>query len=724
MRADLIVQRQRWQGREYWTIKDPLTLRYYRFEEEEFAILEMLDGQTGIDQIREQFEQRFAPQTLAGNQLQHLLALLHRSNLLVSSAAGQGEQLQKRSRERMRKERLALLASFLAIRFRGVDPDRWLTWLDRRVGWLFSLPAAIGMLMLVVSALLLIAAEFDTFRARLPGFEAFFAAQNWLWLAVILCVTKILHEFGHGLACKRFGGECHEMGVMLLVFTPCLYCNVSDSWMIPSRWRRAAIGAAGMYCELILAALATFVWWFSEPGLVNHLSLNVMFVCSVSTLVFNANPLMRFDGYYILSDLLEIPNLRQKSAAVIQCKLGAWLLGLAERTDPFLPTRGRWLFAAYSVASAVYGWLVTFSIFWFLYHVLEPYGLKILGQLLGLAMVFTLFILPLVRLVRFLLQPARADTVNKLRLSVSLGAIGAVVGSLLLVPLPYYVACTFEVQPRGAESVYVNVPGELKAVHLTGGSVETGQLIAELDDPEVRLAEERLVAQHEQFTARAESIRQQAHSDDQALLQLAQTEEARAAVQAQLDRLRQDLARLTIRAPAAGLVIPPPTRHVDKSNKSLLTGWSGRPLEVRNVGAYLEASTLICRIAQPGALEAILAINQDELDFVSSGQHVVLLLNQLPGEKVSGRIDRIADENMQAAPARLAAHSGGSLPTRKGADGIERPLSVVYQANVPVDDPTGRIVVGATGLAKIHAGYQPLYQRLWRAACRTFRFEM
>ena len=179
-----------------------------------------------------------------------------------------------------------------------------------------------------------------SFRARLPEFQAFFAAQNWLlaggrrWPS-----TKVLHEFGHGLACKRFGGECHEMGVMLLVVTPCLYCNVSDAWMIPSKWRRAAIGAAGMYVELILASLATFLWWFSEPGLVNHLCLNVMFVCSVSTLLFNANPLMRFDGYYILADLLEIPNLRQKSAAVIQRKLGAWLLGLRERHDPFLPPR-------------------------------------------------------------------------------------------------------------------------------------------------------------------------------------------------------------------------------------------------------------------------------------------------------------------------------------------------------------------------------------------------
>ena len=156
-----------------------------------------------------------------------------------------------------------------------------------------------------------------------------------------------------------------------------------------------------------------------------------------------------------------------------------------------------------------------------------------------------------------------------------------------------------------------------------------------------------------------------------------------------------------------------------------LASWSGRPLEARNVGAYLEASTLVCRIAQPGKLEAILAIDQDELDFVRPGQPVDLLLASLPGQRLTGRIDHIAEENM----AGRAHAAGGPQPAASSrrepdADGIERPLSVVYQANVPLDDPAGQIVVGATGLARIHAGYQPLWQRLWRSACRTFRFEM
>jgi putative peptide zinc metalloprotease protein len=245
-----------------------------------------------------------------------------------------------------------------------------------------------------------------------------------------------------------------------------------------------------------------------------------------------------------------------------------------------------------------------------------------------------------------------------------------------------------------------------------------------LDDVELRLVEQRLLAQRSDLAARIEGIRQRAHTDDQALLDLAQTQEALAVLDRQVARLQVDLAKLTIRAPAAGQIVPPPARLDPSEAKLQLAGWAGRPLEARNIGAYLETSTLVCRIAQPAELEAILAIDQEELDFVRPGQPVDLLLASLPGQRLAGCIDHIAEENMQAAPARLAERSGGSLATQTGEGGIERPVSVLYQASVPLDDPAGRIVVGATGWARVRAGYQPLWQRLWRSACRTFRFEM
>jgi putative peptide zinc metalloprotease protein len=724
MRRDLIVRRQKWQGREYWTVKDPLTLKYYRFEDEEFAVLSLLDGQISSRAVCDEFERRFAPQRISAKQLQHLLTMLHRSNLLVANAAGQGGELLKRDNQRRRQKWLELVGNFLCLRFRGIDPDRFLTWLNRHAGWVFSRLAVCVAFALILTAVALVAAEFDSVWLRLPTFRAFFAASNWFWLAVTMCMTKILHELGHGLACKRFGGECHEMGVMLLVLTPCLYCNVSDAWLIPSKWRRAAVGAGGMYIELILASLATLLWFASQPGLFNHLCLNVMFVCSVSTLLFNVNPLMRFDGYYILADLIEIPNLRQKSTAIIERKLGAWLLGLRERPDPFTPARHQWAFAAYSIASAIYTWLVSFSIFWFLYQLLEPYGLKIVGQLLASLTIFSLIGLPIIKLTRFLFRPAAQREVNKMRALMSFSAITAAAVAIAAVPLPYYVAATFEIQPRDAASVYVELPGELKKVYLNDGRVAAGQPIAELADCEALLTLQRLEAQRGDLEARIESIRQRAHTDVDALLELSHTEEALTALQKQINRLNEDLAKLVVRAPASGVIVPATSKPSPERNRFNLASWSGRPLERRNLGAYLESSTLLCRIAEPGCLEAIVAIDQDDLDFVQSGQVVDLFLASQPGQRLSGHLDHIAEQNMEAASTRLSARTGGELATRTDQSGVERPLSVIYQASVPLDDESRRIVIGATGSARIHAGYQPLWQRAWRAACRTFYFKM
>lgn len=724
MRPDLEVQVQTYQGRGFRIVKDPLSLTYFRFEEPEFAVLEMLDGRTSPQQIRERFERRFAPLRLSLRELNQLLGMLHRSGLLVADAASQGQQLAQRASQRRRQLRFAQLANILAIRFRGVDPDRLLVRLNRWAGWIFSWPAALAAAVLGAAALLLLAAEFDVFCSRLPAFGEFFAMQNWLALAVTLAVTKILHELGHGLACKRFGGECHEMGLMLLVFTPCLYCNVTDTWMVPSKWKRAAVAAAGMYVELILASLATLGWWYSQRGLVNGLCLDVMFVCSAGTLLFNANPLMRYDGYYILADLVEIPNLRQKASQIIQRKLAAWILGLPEPEDPFLPSRRRWLLAVYGVASTTYGWLVTLSILWFLYQVLEPYGLQVIGQLLALAVVAAMLVAPLWRVAKYFHVPGRIDRVKKGRALAACSMVGAAAAALLLVPLPYYVPCSFHVQPRGGTTVYVEVPGEVKQVFVSSGPVAAGQPILELENIDAALAEQALAGERAQLLARMEALRQQAHTDDEAHLELAAARETLEAIDAQLAARRERMARLVVRAPATGLLLPAGSRPAPAAAErgTTLASWSGRPLSRQNVGARLESSTVVGQIVQPNRLEAILAVAQEEVEFVQAGQRVDLFPTSLPGQRLTERIERVSQQEMQHAPAGLSHKAGGRLATRTDGQGIERPVEVTYLADVPLEDHSGCLLPGTTGQAKVHAGYQSLAARLWRGLCQTFRF--
>lgn len=725
MRPDLSVERQNYQGRLYFLVKDPVGLKYYRFEEEEFAILEMLSGEASLERIQEEFERRFAPQKIAVSELHQLVGRLYRSALLVSDAAGQGRQLAKRGRERRQQELWSTAANILSLRLRGFDPDRLLGWLDGKLGWIFSPAAALLFFTLAIAALLVVSIEFETFRAKLPAFREFFAAKNWLWLGLTLASTKVLHELGHGLACKRFGGACHEMGIMFLVFTPCLYCNVSDSWMLPSKWRRAAIGAAGMYVELILASACTLVWWFSQPGIVNYLCLNVMFVCSVSTLLFNANPLLRCDGYYILADLWEIPNLRQKATMCVTRTLGAWCLGLRAPHDPFLPQRRQWLLAAFGVASGLYRWLVTISIFWFLYRVLEPYGFKVLGQALAAGILGSLVGVPLWRALAFFHTPGRIDNVNPKRLAATLALSALGLASVLLLPLPHYVTCGLRIEPRGAEAVYVDVPGSVREVHCRAGeTVMPGQPLLSLENTDLALAVLRLSGERDQLFARLLSLRRRAFLDEAAGLEIGQVEEAIDSLDEQLEKRRRDLARLSIKSNGTGTVLPPPeTKAPDRESREL-AGWSGRPLDTKNLGAYLSNGVLVCHVGDPRRLSAVLAIDQSDIEFVRSGQAVELFLEQFPGRRLRGQIEQIAQLEMKVAAKNLSSKAGGEVATRTDSAGLERPASATYQASVPLDDEQASIYLAAGGRAKIHVGYQTLGAKIWRAFCATFSFEI
>ena len=524
-------------------VKDPVGLQYFRFEEEEFAILQMLDGQSSLDEIAERFERQFPPQTIRTEELQQFIGMLHRSGLVLTDAAGQGVQLKKRRDERVKAERLGTLTNILSLRFKGIDPDRILNSLYPWVRWFFSVPAMICCILLGLAALTLVLVQFDVFQSRLPSFHSFFAAKNWLWLGLTLAITKIMHEFGHGLSCKHFGGECHEIGVMLLVLTPCLYCNVSDSWMLPNRWHRAAIGAAGMYVELVLASIATFVWWFTEPGPVNYVCLNVMFICSVSTLMFNANPLLRYDGYYILSDVMEIPNLRQKASTILSRKLGAWCLGLEEPEDPFLPKRNQALFAIYSVASALYRWVVVLSILYFLNKVFEPYGLKFVGQLIAFGALYGLVIQPFVNLYKFFKVPGRLGKVIRWRMYTTLALIVAAIAGILMIPLPSHVFCSLVVQPRGAASVYVEQDGILDEVFVKpGDQVQKDQPLAQLRNIDIDISIADLTGQREVYQAQLEGLMQMSFDDQSASARVNEISESIKSVEQQLKQ-RREIAR-------------------------------------------------------------------------------------------------------------------------------------------------------------------------------------
>ena len=724
-RGDLVVNRQVYQGQAWWVVKDPISLHYFRFRPEEYALLDMLDGRTSLEDLKEQFEARFPPRRITVDELSRFIATLHRSGLVIGDRAGQGPQLFERRRQRIWREWMAWLANIMSMRFRGIDPDWLLERLDPWFGWLFSPPAIVAALVFVASALLLVLVNFDIFRSKLPEFHQFFAAGNWLYLGAALAVTKVLHEFGHGLSCKHYGGECHEMGAMLLVFTPCLYCDVSDSWMLPSKWKRAAIGAAGMYVEVIIASIATYLWWNSHPGTFNQLCLDVMFVSSVSTILFNANPLLRYDGYYILSDVLEIPNLRQKANTILQRIASRWCLGIKQQDDPFLPQRKLGLFALYAVASSLYGWVVTASIFLFVWNVFKPYRLEVLGQILAFGAVWGLVIRPLQGIIKFFKVPGRRDEVKSTNMAVTAVAAAVVLGSIALIPLPQRVWCATELRPRGEEMVYVPVPGRLERLAVKAGAVvKKGDELARLVNVDLDLEIADLEGKAKQYESRLKSLERERFSDPAAGLEIGTVKESLASIRDQLDRKMKDRRELVLLAPRDGVVMPPMSLKSQGEQGGKLPAWSGNAISDRNLGAIFQEGTVLCMVGEPERFEAVMVVDQTEVEFVTEGQPVDLKLNSFPWQTFRGKVDQIAETHIEAGSERLSVKAGGSVPTETDPSGREIPISTSYEALMTLDDADAVFTPGMRGTARIQVGSRTVGQWLLRLLWQTFNFRM
>jgi putative peptide zinc metalloprotease protein len=410
---------------------------------------------------------------------------------------------------------------------------------------------------------------------------------------------------------------------------------------------------------------------------------------------------------------------------VLNRKLGGWLLGLPAAHDPFLPVRHGWAFVAFAIASTAYRWLVTLAIFWFLYRVLEPYGLKVLGQAAAILAVGSLVVAPVVSLVRWFLVPGRIRQVKKLRMASVALAGAAVLAGVMLIPAPHYVVGTLHLQPRDAASVYVDVPGRIHAISARPGeSIAAGQPLLSLENVDLELALERLVGQRAQLLSQLANLQQRIFDDESAGLEMARVEEEIATVDEQIAKRRRDLARLTIVAPADGVVVPALSIAGDDPDQVRLATWSGTPLDRENCGATLADGVLVCRIGRPRDLEAILAIDQADVEFVQAGHPVEIFLEQQPGRSFASTIQNVAWIDMQHAPQGISSKRGGELLTTTDAAGRDRPLSATYEASAALDDPDGVLVVGGTGSAKIHVGFQTIGYRLWRAFCQTFEFEL
>lgn len=735
-RNDLEAKRATYLGRAFWIVKDPIGLKYYRFQDEEYFILESLDGTKSLETIKEEFEAKFPPQKITLEEIQSFVGQLHQCSLIVAGVPDQGHELLKRRKKRRRKEVIAACSNILAIRFKGVDPDKFFNAILPYVKWFFHPVTLICCLLLMLAALLLIGIEFDHFRSKLPEFKQFFGPGNLILLSIVLFFTKVLHEFGHGLSCKVLGGECHELGVMILVLTPCLYCNVSDSWMLPSKWKRAGIGIAGVFVECTLASICTFIWWFTKENTLHYLCLNVMFISSISTIVFNINPLLRYDGYYILADLLEIPNMRQKATKIMSQKAQQWFLGMETQEDPFLPKRNQFMFALYTIGAVSYRWVVTASILFFIYQFFDAYGLKIIAQIIAAMSLYSLLVMPLWKIGKFFWVPGRIYKVKKSHFYPSLAGLFAIIAACCFIKLPYSIYAPAVLELRSNSTVTANVlapksGGILSEIYVKDGqrvkagdklvTLKNPQLFAELNDLKGQILEtERDIQTCEQLGANQEAV--------------ARLQEMRArlvGLNKAKDAVQVDVDRLTLTAPIDGVVVSPYWR-MDRDTKfrdasSELLPWDGTPLLKRNLNTTVEPGTHICSVGDPKKLEAIIVVDQSKKDDVAKGQSVKIKLNERPYELYYGEIvDDVDVERraMTSVPYQLSVKGGGPIATETAEGGAERPQMESIRVRVDLDNEDELMRVGMTAKVKIKAAPKTLLERLIRLIGQVFNFKL
>jgi putative peptide zinc metalloprotease protein len=703
-RPDLIIQQQIHEGETHYIVKDPVGMRYYRLRPVDYFILSRLNGTYTLEELRDAFEIEFPDRKLEMEEIVRFVGQLTEAGLVLVESPGQGKVLHDRYRKFLLRKRLATWSNILYVKLPVFDPERILNRMLPFFRWAYAPPVVLATVLLWLTALTWVLVHYQHFQARLPSFEAFFNWRNIVAMWAVMAGVKVIHEFGHGLTCKYFKGECHEMGILILVLAPCLYCDVSDSWLLPNKWHRIAIAAAGIYVELTLAALATFVWWFTPDGVINTLALAVMFLCSVNTVLFNGNPLLRFDGYYMLMDYMEVPNLRRKASELFT-KLFAWLcFGLPAEIEPSLPRSRRVFFVIYAIASYLYRWFIAVVILLFLYRFLRPYRLGVVSTALALASLGALIAFPLYHLGKYLRQMRKVATLSPWRVGLTLAVLALVGAAFFLVPLPYRVRAMAYVQPQEAQQVWVDVPGRLVVLAVRDGDrVRNGDLLARLSNPEKELELMKVEMNLEQHRLAAQALRlsQDPTRRAEALRAEQQAQELAITVQ----RLREELKLLELRARRDGVVLGAPRPEM--------------------LGAYLTEGTLFCRIGDPEQLEVRLYIDQAYIGLVEVGQTVRIKLYSQAEETFPGTITAISRVTASSIPTELSNRGGGEIPTKTDEKtGNEIPLSTLYEAVVPLANSEGKLAVQHRGVAKIHVAPTTLAWRTWRLIRRTLGFRV
>jgi len=627
------INRHVYRNKVWYVVQDQAGGRFHRLSPGAHALVAGMDGTQTLQALWERANESAKSDLVTQTEVVDLLVRLHAADLLLTDTTPDSAALLDRYQRKRVQSLKQLLLNPMSLKLPLLDPDDFLTRLMPRVRWCFGMRGLLVWLALVLPALGLAAQNWSELTLNLS--DRVLSSSNLLVMAMVFPVVKILHELGHAFAVKRWGGAVHEMGLMFLVFAPVPYADASSSSSFVSKYQRAVVAAAGMLVELAIAALALYVWLLSEPGVVRAVAFNVMLIAGVSTLIVNGNPLLRYDAYFILADLIEIPNLAQRGPKYLTDLWDRVVFGVQDiEPSSESPSERRWLLC-YTPLAWCYRTFVTISITLFIGG-----EFFIFGTILALWGVVTLVGLPLWKGYKHVLSGASLQRRRAQAIKISLGIACTVLLVAFAFPMPLRTRAEGVVWLPDQSILHAGGNGYFQRWLVQFGSeVKRGAPLYLLEDP--LLLTELEVSRAKVIEAQARYRAEQFSNPVKAAVTLPQLEHERKVLQSAQERLEKMVGYA--QTDGTLVVAQPedmPGRYFKKGD---LTGY------------VLESQQLIARVVVP----------QDDIDLVRTKfRSADVRLAELPSQSYKVMRLREMPGGVDELPtAALGIAGGGVIPT-------------------------------------------------------------
>jgi putative peptide zinc metalloprotease protein len=690
LRNHFEIYRQPYGKQITYLLQDQSSGKIFRFNEAAYELIGRLDGKQTLHEIWEVLLVVMQDDAPTQDEVIGILSRLHKADALQGNLPPDCLDMFRRDEKQRRKKWLNKLRSPFSIKVPLFDPDKLLEAILPIAGCLFTPLGFIVWLAVVVTAIFAAAPEWQALKeyASLNMLET----NNLVVLGLVYPLVKVIHEFGHAISTKKWGGEVHEMGISLLVFIPVPYVDASSSVVCRYKYQRMIVSAAGMMVEVFLASLALFVWLNIEDSATRSIAFNIMVIAGVSTLVFNGNPLLRFDAYYILEDLIEVPNLASRSSRYLLYLIQRYLFQLKGAVSPLGRVDERAWLITYGLISTIYRWFIMVVIIWFVAGQFFVFGI-----ILAVWAIVAQILLPIWKGISFILIDPRLQKRRLYSVTVSSGLLAIFIYVFCIVPIPSITRSEGVLLPPEDALLKATGEGFVTQVYVTPlANVDEGQSLIELDAPLVRSQLDVIKAEMNELKVRHRI----AKSTDLFAARL--YEEQFEAKQAELDQMQERVGELVIKSPSDGRFLP-----LDYSR-------------IKNL--YIKKGDTLGYVVGKNPFTVKTAITQDRIGLFREGiKDVSVVLANDMDKTYPARVIRAVPAAMDTLPSNVLGKFGGGKITVDPDDkeGI-RTINSVFNYEIALESERQDLPIGLRVYIRFNHGDMPLLAQCYRHVRQLF----